>query len=99
MEKDFGELTKVPLLTFQSLLFGSLARLHQFDPEAYKGNPRSYGLSKTWFNSTKIAPDVVDQFLALVSAIPADFKSAYERANQGNSDFTPFRDRPLFRDG
>jgi hypothetical protein len=99
IEKDFGELTKVPLLTFQSLLFGSLARLHQFDPQAYTTDPRNYALSRTWFNSTRVAPDVVDQFLALVSATPAEFKSAFDKANQGNSDFTPFRDRPLFRDG
>jgi hypothetical protein len=98
IEKSFEELTNVPLLTFQSLLFGSLARFHQFDPEAYRKDPRSYGLRRAWFNSTRIAPLVVERFLELVSATPAEFKSAYQKANQGNSDFTAFRDRPLFRD-
>ncbi len=34
--KDFEEITKVPLLTFQSLLFGSLVKFHQFDPCGFR---------------------------------------------------------------
>lgn len=97
--KDFEKITRVPLLTFQSLLFGSLVKFHQFDPQAYNADPRNYGLSKTWFASTKVPPDVIDRFFSLVSATPEEFKDAYEKTNRGNSDFTPFRDRPLFRDG
>lgn len=99
IQQTFEKITGVPLVTFQSLLFGSLARFHKFHPKAYVSNPKNFGLSKTWFASTAIAPDVVDRFLELVSATPAEFKCAYERSNQGTSDFTPFRDRPLFRDG
>jgi hypothetical protein len=99
IETDFGDLTGVPLLTFQSLLFGSLAKFHKFDPQAYVSDPRNFGLRKTWFASTKLDPQIIDRFLELVSASPAEFKSAYEKTNQGISDFTPFRDRPLFKDG
>jgi len=95
----FEETTKLPLLTFLSLLFGSLARFNKFDPQAFVKDPRSYGLNKTWFATTKIPTESIDRFLALVSTTPAEFRSAYEKANQGPSDFTPFRDRPLFRDG
>jgi hypothetical protein len=94
----FEEVTNVPLLTFQSLLFGSLVKFHTFDPQAFQADPRSYGLNNAWFRSTKISADLIDRFLALVSATPSEFQSAFQKTNQGPSDFTPFRDRPLFRD-
>ena len=95
----FEETTKLSLLGFLSLLFGSLARFNKFDPQAFVNDPKNYGLSRAWFASTKIPSEAVDLFLALVSATPAEFRSVYEKRNQGASDFTAFRDRPLFRDG
>jgi hypothetical protein len=97
--KVFEEITNLPLLSFQSLLFGSLARFIKFDLQAFEADPRNYGLSKTWFASTKIPSEAIQSFLSLVSATPAEFQSAFEKADQGTSDFTPFRDHPLFRDG
>ncbi len=97
--KQFEQITNVPLLTFQSLLFGSLAKFRQFDSRAYEADPRTNALSKTWFASTRIKTEVVDRFLELVSGTPETFKENYTKADWGTSDFTPFRDRPFFRDG
>ena len=87
------------MITFQSLLFGSLAKFHNSGSQVYKLEASEGGLSKAWFASTNVTPQVVDRFLRLVSATPAEFNSSYDETNEGISDFTPFRDRPLFRDG
>lgn len=96
---DFHRLTEVPLLTFQSLLFGSLAKFQHVDLHAFLQDPQAYALEKQWFLSTSIAEGTVDKFLKLVSATPDELKASFERRNWGPSDFTPFREKPLFRDG
>jgi hypothetical protein len=95
----FEQVSGVPLLTFQSLLFGALTKFLQFDPNAYVKDPRSYGLNRGWFASTKVEPKLIERFLECVSATADKLKDEFGRANWGTNDFTPFRDRPLFRDG
>jgi hypothetical protein len=83
----FEETTKLPLMTFFSLLFGSLARFNKFDLKAFVNDPRSCGLSETWFRSTKIPSEAIERFLGLISMTPAELRGAYEKANHGASDF------------
>jgi hypothetical protein len=95
----FEQATGLPLLTFQSLLWGALTKFRTFDPSKYAIDPRSYSLNQQWFASTTVPPELVDRFLSSVSGTSDQFKAAFERTNWGNSDFTHFRDKPLFRDG
>ena len=95
----FEAITGLPLPTFQALLVGALARFREIDPRAYAQDPGRYGLHRNWFGSTKIPPSLVELFLNYVSDTPNGFNEAFNKANWGNSDFTPFRDKPLFRDG
>ena len=95
----FEETTNVPLLTFQSLLFGSLSKFLNFDLAVLQADPGRYRLSKQWFSSTKIPQETIERFLTLVSAPADEFRSAFQKSDWGNSDFTAFRDRPFFRDG
>jgi hypothetical protein len=95
---DFEHVTKLPLLTFQALLFGSIAKVREFDPNRYNEDPFAYGLDSQWFRTTKIPKEKVDVFFDLVSASVEEYRKAYEKRNEGPSDFTPFRNKPLFRD-
>jgi hypothetical protein len=95
----FEQTCGLPLLTFQSLLFGALTKFVKFDPKAYMDDPRSYGLDRGWFRSTNVRPELIETFLDCVSNTPELFKGSFEKADWGASDFTPFRDRPLFKDG
>jgi hypothetical protein len=95
----FEQTCGLPLLTFQSLLFGALTKFVNFDPKAYMDDPRSYGLDRGWFRSTNVRPELIETFLDYVSNTPELFKGSFEKADWGASDFTPFRDRPLFKDG
>jgi hypothetical protein len=95
----FERVCALPLLTFQSLLFGALTKFSKFDPKAYMDDPRSYGLDRGWFRSTNVRPELIETFLEYVSETPARFKVSFEKADWGASDFTPFRDRPLFKVG
>jgi len=95
----FEQVSGLPLLTFQSFLFGALTKFLEFDPRAYMNDPRSYGLNQNWFRSTTIKRELIDAFLNCVSGTPETFKHGFQRYDWGPSDFTPFRDRPLFIDG
>lgn len=97
--RKFEDLTGVNLLTFQSLLFGSLTKFREFDFQQHSADPRNYGLNRGWFAKTKISPDVVDRFLDLVSDTPEGFAAEFAKSDWGSSDFTPFRNKPFFRDG
>src|SRR5262249_93722 len=95
----FEQVAGLPLLTFQSLLFGALTKFLRFDPKAYMNDPRSYALNQSWFQSTTAGRELIDAFLNCVSGTLETFKQSFQRSNWGASDFTPFRDRPLFKDG
>jgi len=95
----FEQLAGLPLITFQSLLFGALTKFLQFDPKAYMNDPRRYGLNQSCFRSTIVGRELIDAFLNCVSSTPETFKQSFQTSDWGPSDFTPFPDRPLFKDG
>jgi hypothetical protein len=97
VRSTFEQATGIPLPTYYALLLGALSRFASFDAEKYVREPSSYTLREQWFDSTKVPSETVRAFFSYVSNNLAGFRDFLARHNDGPTDFTAFRDRPLLR--
>ena len=94
--KLFEESVGISLPNFYALVVGALSRFAVFKPEDFVKDPLSYVLTHAWFDSTKIKPDSVSNFLKYISATPDEFTTSLATSG-GPADFTAFRNKPLLQ--
>ena len=97
--KIFEEKTKVPLTTYESLIFATLSRFMNLDFAKYLQNPAQFVIGEKWFEPSVVPESQVKAFLAEVSATAEEFVQRFAVGIPTANDFTYLRDKPFFRDG
>lgn len=94
----FERETSISIEDYFALMLGTLTRFVKFDEAAFGRDPKSYAITQSWFNSTKIAAEGVRKLLELLAATPAELASNAAKGDTGPADFTIFRNKPLVRE-
>jgi len=95
----FERATGVPLNDYFALCFATLCRYFDLDLTKFQQDTSSFVLSRNWFRTTPIAPSIVGNFLAEISATALEFRASLEKKSGPPNDFTVFRSRPIFGNG
>jgi hypothetical protein len=93
----FLEAARLPLDTYQALLFGGLSRFSRPGAIKQSVNPADFAITDNWFQSTPVRDEHVRAFFDLVSATSEELSAIVRRHNPQSNDFTILRDKPLFR--
>lgn len=89
--------TGVNLQTFMSVCIGVLSHYLYADYEQLRQNQISFRLGPSYFSNTDIDSEELRIVLNELSSDGDSLKVKYESRNGGLSDFTWFRDTPLYR--
>jgi hypothetical protein len=95
----FERATGVPLNDYFALCFATLCRYFDLDLKKFQHDPGNFVLSQNWFRTTPIAPSVIKNFLAEISANAHEFRTSLEKKTGSANDFTVFRSKPIFGNG
>jgi hypothetical protein len=93
----FSDAARLPLDTYQALLFGGLSRFSRPDAIKQSNNPADFAIPENWFQSTPVRDEHVRAFFDLVSGTSEELAAIIQRQNPQSNDFTILRDKPLFR--
>jgi len=84
---------------FMGLCFGLLSKYTSATFQSFVANRAFLLFREDYFQQTAIEREKAAKFMKELSATPAEFKRVFERRLTGPSDFTLFRDRPLYSNG
>jgi len=96
----FEQSTGVPLEVYFALVYArSVVKAQDFNFRNFVRHPESFGLSTRWFQTTTVPPNQLDAFLADVSGSVEELAGLAKHFDRGITDFTVFKERPMYRDG
>lgn len=93
----FEEATKIPLATYQSLIWGSMSRFSKVERLRNTQDVSDLSVATEWYG--KHLPQIqTDSFLTDISATPDQFAQVLTQKAPRAIDFTVLRDKPFIHD-
>jgi hypothetical protein len=97
--KIFEKETGLPPEVYFPLVMACMAKYDPLSADALFQSPQSFALRLDWFSNTILDKAKLLRFFGDLSADYAEFQGLVGRFDRGVSDFTIFRERPVFRLG
>jgi hypothetical protein len=94
----FEEATKLPLPTYQALVWGAVSRFAKVDELRITEDMSAFSIGPDWFLNTLVPEAQINSFLADISATPDGFAESLAQKNPQLNDFTVLRDKPFIDD-
>ncbi len=94
-----NRLVGVTTAEYQALSFGAFTKYMQMDLASFRRDPHSFVLDRSFFRNTAMSQVKVNSVLEDISATADACRDALRERNHGSSDFTVWRNKPLFQDG
>ena len=92
----FEQAVKLSPVEFAAMCFATTSRYSQLDLPAFKKDPAAFLLPQTFFAQTGMLQPQLERFRREVSGSGKALKKSYEKRIRGPSDFSLFRDKPMF---
>lgn len=99
LENRFENITRLTFDEYYALGIGVLSHYMTMDLATLKRDPTSLLISRTFFQNTPLETSKANRFLGEISSDAPSYARAFKKRDQGTTDFTWFRERPLFAHG
>jgi hypothetical protein len=91
----FYNLSRIPLHDYLALWFGLISKYMSIDLQSLQKDWTELYIRPEFFRTTQIPLEIVQIFLAEMTATPGELRGTFMRRDYGSNDFTALRSKPL----